>query len=121
MVRLDEKLVFEGEAEIEPEGVERATIERGVGGLDGVLSIDLGRRGRKIKQRGTIRAASREQLRISVDKITEYLDGKVHKLEADGEEVFEDVRMDSFRLMNKRRNGVGMAADYEIEYTQLRT
>jgi hypothetical protein len=51
----------------------------------------------------------------------EYLDGKVHKLEADGEEVFEDVRMDSFRLMNKRRNGVGMAADYEIEYTQLRT
>ena len=52
-------------------------------GLDGVLSIDLGRRGRKIVQRGRLRAASKEQLRKRVDEILEFLDGKVHKLETE--------------------------------------
>ena len=35
-------------------------------------------------------------------------------------EVFEDLRMDSFKVTDERRSGAGMVADYEIEYTQLR-
>ena len=49
-VTLDGQNLFdEQQLEIEPGSITRNSIERAVAGLDGVLSIDIGRRGRKIK------------------------------------------------------------------------
>ena len=119
--RLDEKLLFEEQAEIEVEAFKRASVERSVAGLDGAVSIDLGKRSRKIRQSGELRAASSEQLRKLVDEILAFQDGKVHKLQTDDGDVFEDLRMDSFKVDGERQSATGLVADYEIEYTQLRT
>jgi hypothetical protein len=112
--------LFDEQVEIDAEQVKRASVERSVSGLDGVLSIDLGRRGRKIIQRGELRAASSEQLRKLADEILAFQDGKVHKLQTESWEVFEDLRMDSFKVSGERQSGAGLVADYEIEYMQLR-
>ena len=56
-VTLDGYILFdEQQLEIEAGSFSRNSIERTVPGLDGVLSIDVGRHGRKIKQRGVLRA-----------------------------------------------------------------
>jgi len=119
MVRLDEIVLFEGSEEIEVEGVRRATVERSTAGLDGVVSIDLGKRGRKIKQKGELRAASREQMKKRMEQILAFLDGKSHKLQTLNGEVFEDIRMDSFKAADEKQSGAGVVVEYEVEYTQL--
>lgn len=119
MVRLDGTVLFEGSAEIEFEGARRATVERSAAGLDGVVSIDLGRRGRKIKQKGELRAVSGEQMKKRIEKILAFLDGKSHKFQASDGEIFENVRMDSFKAAGERQSGTGVVAEYEIEWTQL--
>jgi hypothetical protein len=120
MVKLDGQVLFEGQAEIEAEAVKRASVERSAAGLDGVVSIDLGSRGRKIKQKGELRAASRELMRKRFEEILTFLDGKVHTLETKEGDVFEDLRMDSFKVTNEECSGAGLVADYEIEYMQIR-
>ena len=119
MVRMDGKVLFEGSAEIEFEGVKRATVERSAAGLDGVVSIDLGRRGRKIKQKGELRAVSSEQMKKRIEQILAFLDGKSHKFQTSDGEVFEDVRMDFFKATDERQSGAGVVVEYEVEYKQL--
>jgi len=103
---------------IEVGGTKRDREERAVAGLDGVLSIDLGRRGRRIRQKGVLRARSEEELTKKVSAIWGFADGREHKLVA-GSEEFECVRMDSFEVKDKRQSGTGPVADYEVVYTQL--
>jgi len=65
-VTLDGQVLFdEQHLEIDLGTFSRDSIERAVPGLDGVLSIDLGGRGRGISQKGVLRARSRVELNDS--------------------------------------------------------
>jgi len=119
MVRIDGIILFEERAEIKADGVGRIAVERSTAGLDGVMSIDLGKRARKIKQKGELRAISREQLQKRIEQITAYLDGKSHKLQTQDGDIFENVRMDLFKAINEKQSGTGVVVEYEVEWTQL--
>lgn len=120
MVKLDGVSLFgEAEEEIEVGSVARECVERAVVGLDGVMSIDLGGRGRKIRQKGEIRARSWAELQGKVEKISSFVDGDTHTLAASQGETFENVRVDSVSVKNERVSGSGVVADYEVIYKQL--
>ncbi len=118
---LDGQSVFdEQQLEIEPGSVSRDSIERTVAGLDGVLSIDLGKRGRKIKQSGVLRAKSQSQMDDRINTISAYMNGDTHTLVTSSGEEFDNLRMDVFKLSKERTSGGGICYDYEIIYTQLK-
>jgi hypothetical protein len=119
-VTLDKQVLFDAQQlAIDVGSFNRASVERMVPGLDGVLSVDLGGRGRKIKQKGTLRAKSRAQLQTRINAISAYMDGKTHTLATGTDEEFNDVRIDSFKVNGERASGADMVVDYEIVYTQL--
>ena len=105
--------------EVQPDSVSRACLEKSMPGLDGLLSIDLGKRSRKIKQTGTLRAQSRSQMQDRINAISAYMDGDTHTLEIGGQQTFENLRMDVFKVTNERTSAGGLEVDYEIVYTQL--
>ena len=117
---LDEQTLFdEQKLEIEVGSFNRDSIEKTVPGLDGAVSIDLGRRSRKIKQTGTLRTKSRTQMNNRINAISAYMDGNTHTLaKSDGEKI-DNLRMDSFKTSKERAGGRGIFVDYEIIYTQL--
>ena len=118
---LDGQTVFdEQQLEIELGSVSRDSIERVVSGLNGVLSVDLGERGRKIKQRGVLRAKSRSQMDERINAISAYMDGGTHTLVTSGGENYGNLRIDVFKVSKERTDGSGVAIDYEIIYTQLK-
>ena len=118
---LDGQSLFgEQQLEIELGSVSRASIERALPGLDGVLSVDMGGRSRKIKQKGVLRAKSRAQLDEIISAISAYMDGDTHMLVTDSGEGFDNLRMDVFKVSKERAGGSGIAVDYEIVYTQLK-
>jgi len=120
-VSLDGQALFdEQQLEVEPGSFSRDSIERAVPGLDGVLSIDLGERGRQIKQKGILRARSIAELNDRIDAISAFMDGDTHTLRIGSGGEFGDVRMDSFDTSNERTSGSGVSIDYEIIYTQLK-
>jgi len=120
-VSLDGQRLFGSEpAEISVGQLRRQFVERAVAQLEGLVSIDLGLRGRKIRQRGLLRATSRQQLAQQVAAIEAFVDGKEHVLVCDDGQVFERVRVDTFAYGQVRTDGRGVVAEYEIEYTQLR-
>ena len=119
-VTLDGQKVFdEKELKVEPSSVRQDSVERAVPGLDGVLSIDLGKRSRKVKQRGVLRAKSQSQMNNRVIAISTFIDGNTHNLVISGDREFDNLRMDTFRVMDERTSGNGVVIDYEIVYTQL--
>ncbi len=117
---LDGVMLFgDGETEIEVGSFAREYVERAAVGLDGVMSIDLGGRGRKIRQKGEIRARSRAELHGKVGEISSFVDGDTHTLVASQGDTFENVRVDSVNVKNERASGSGVVADYEVIYSQL--
>lgn len=114
-----QKLFDEQNLVLEPGSFRRDSLERTMAGLDGVLSIDLGGRSRKIKQTGMLRAKSRAQMSERISSISAYMDGDTHILVATDGEEFDNLRMDSFRVIAERANGGGIVVDYEIVYSQL--
>jgi hypothetical protein len=114
-----EVLFDEQDLRIEIDSPQRDAIERSVPGLDGTLSIDLGRRCRKLHQRGTLRAASDKQLRIRLLAIESFIDGHSYTLTTAGGEVYDQVRMDTLRILATHPAGPGLMIEYEITYTQL--
>ena len=120
MVNLDGINLFgEGESQIEVGSFGRESIERSAAGLDGVISIDLGIRGRKIRQKGEIRARSKADLASKVGAISAFIDGDTHTLVGSQGERFENIRVDSVSVKNERESGSGVVGDYEVVYTQL--
>ena len=118
---IDGQVLFdEKDLGLEVESAKRACIERTTAGVDGVLSIDLGKRSRKIKQKGILRAASRQQMESRIEKISAFIDGNTHTLVTAGNRSFSDVRMDSFETGQIRESGADVVVDYEIVYTQLK-
>lgn len=97
----------------------RSSLERTIPGLDGILSIDLGLRARKIKQAGILRAVSEAALREKIDTIGAYIDGDTYTLATNKGEQFDNVRMDSFKVTAKRFSGNMVSCNYEIIYVQL--
>ena len=117
---LDGQILFDDhQLGIELDSVRRDSVERAVPGLNGVLSIDLGGRTRKIKQRGVLRAKSRSQLDSRISAIAAYMNGDTHKLVTSSGQEFDNLRMDVFKVSKERASGSGLAVDYEILYTQL--
>jgi hypothetical protein len=120
MINLDGINLFgEGESQIEVGSFGRESIERSAAGLDGVISIDLGERGRKIRQKGEIRARSKADLDSKVGAISAFIDGDTHTLVGSQGERFENIRVDSVSVKNERESGSGVVGDYEVVYTQL--
>ncbi len=119
-ITLDGQNLFdEQQLEIEQDSLNRDSIERAVAGLDGVLSVDMGGRTRKIRQRGTLRAKSRTQMNDRINVISAYMDGNTHMLVSNEGKKFDNLRMDSFKVSKERTGGSGIVVDYEIVYTQL--
>ena len=119
-VTLDEQMLFdEQQLEVEVGSFSRDSIEKTLPGLDGALSIDMGKRSRKIKQTGVLRTKSRAQMNDRINAISAYMDGGTHTLTTCNGEEFDNLRMDSFTVNNERTDGTGMIVDYEIIYTQL--
>ena len=118
---LDGQSIFdEQHLKIELGSVNRDSMERTVPGLDGVLSVDMGRRSRVIKQKGALQAKSKLKMDHRISLISAYMDGKAHKLVVRNGEEFDNLRMDVFKVSNERVGGIGVTVDYEIVYTQLR-
>jgi hypothetical protein len=118
---LDGKALFDERELIVAVGpVERASIERGVPGLDGLASIDLGRRGRKVRQRGTLRATNQARADARIAVIEAFLHGAPHTLRLSDGRRYDDLRMDAFVQRDRRVEGTGVVVEYEITYTQLR-
>ena len=115
-----QNLFDEQNLEIQPDSVRRDSVERAVPGLEGVLSIDLGGRERKIKQNGVLRATSRAQMNDRIRTVSAYMDGDTHTLVTGNGEQFDNLRMDLFKVSKRRTDGSGVAIDYEIVYTQLK-
>lgn len=119
-VTLDAQMLFDEQTlEISASSFSRDSIERAIPGLDGILSIDLGQRGRKIKQTGTLRAKSRAQLDERISNIATFMDGDTHTLTTGTGKEFTNLRMDSFKTCTEHADGTGIVIDYEIIYTQL--
>jgi hypothetical protein len=114
-----QNLFDEQDMKIEQDSIGRDSIERTVPGLDGILSIDMGGRSRKIKQRGGLRAISRAHMDDRIDAILAYIDGDTHTLVIRNGEEFDNVRMDAFKVTEEKTSGSGLCCDYEIVYTQL--
>ena len=106
--------------EIQPGSFSRDSVERAVLGLDGVLSIDLGGRCRKIKQRGVLLAKSRLQMSERISAISAFMDGDTHVLVTGSGEEFDNLRLDVFKVTSEETSGGGLCCNYEIVYTQLR-
>ena len=123
-VTLDGQDLFDGSAagglEIEASSVKRASVERAMPGLDGVLSIDLGQRSRQVTQKGVLRAASKAQMDTRISAISAYMDGNTHTLTDDNGRSFAHLQMDVFKVSNERISSSGVVVDYEIVYTQLK-
>lgn len=115
---LDGNKLFDEPIVIEAESVSRESIERSAAGLDGVLSIDLGGRGRRIKQKGEIRAKSKAELDSKAGAISAFINGDTHTLVCSRGDTFENLRVDSVNVKNERVSGAGVVADYEVVYTQ---
>jgi hypothetical protein len=120
MTTLDGQSLFdEQKLVIEIGSPMRRCAEKSVPGLDGVLSIDLGSRNRKIRQKGVLRAVSREQLNLRMAAVSALVDGKTHELVTNDGEQFCNLRTDSFETSQIRFSGSGVEVGYEIIYTQL--
>ena len=117
---LDGHDIFAGvDFKIEVGALRRDRIEKSVCGLDGVVSIDLGNRGRVIKQKGILNAVSHKDMQRKIDAINVFIDGCSHSLVTDRGEVFDNLRMDSFKVCGERVSGCEVCCDYEIVYNQL--
>lgn len=118
---LDGQNLFDSQQlEIELGSISRDSIERAVPGLDGVLSVDLGGRSRKIRQKCVLRAKSQSQMDERIRTISAFMDGNTHTLMTSGGKEFENLRMDVFKVSKERAGGGGVVIDYEIVYTQLK-
>lgn len=117
---LDGKALFdERELEMQVGPWERTHVERAIPGLDGVLSIDLGRRRRRIRQRGTLRAVGGAEMTSRVSAIEAFLDGAGHTLVTASGCSYANVRADVFQQLDRDIAGAGVTVAYEIVYTQL--
>ena len=119
-VTLDGNAVFgNGDHMVTQSSWHRESVQRSFAGLNGVLSIDLGRRERTLEQRGTLSADSIKSLRALRDNIATYVDGQSHDLVDQEGCSYSNVRMDSFALLGRISVANRVSCEYKVIYTQL--
>lgn len=116
--RIDETLEFE-QKHLEIGSYQRDSAERSVTGLNGVISIDLGMRKRKLVQKGILDAGSAGALRDKVNSFSRLIDGRTHKLVLGDGKNFDNLRVDAFEVAPESHSGKGPSCDFVIRYTQL--
>jgi hypothetical protein len=109
------------EAFFEAGSIHRGVIERGVNGLDGICSIDLGGRGREVAVEGILRAASGKGLDSFTETIESKMDGRVCKISIDDGREFEDVRIDIFETTEREFGGSSVSCKCKLQCKQLRS
>lgn len=121
VVRFDGQALFGlGKHVVKVSSRKREQVERGFGGLDGMVSIDLGERGRSIQQVGTLISQSVAELGVVKDRIEAYIDGMAYVLiDQDGRSLGQ-VRMDTFEAKDVVVLASQVRCGYDIQYTQLR-
>jgi hypothetical protein len=97
----------------------REAVEKSAAGLDGVVSVDLGKRSRKITVSGSVEAQSKATLIAKTAQVEAMLDGCVHVLEAGV--VYENVRVNSFAVVKEDTSGRGISCEFEMVLSQLRS
>ena len=117
--RLDSTIEYE-ESQLQIKSWERGSIDRSVAGLDGVVSVDLGRRSRKLVQSGIIRANSEEQLAEQIDSFALLVDSNEHTLTRGRSHVLTGLRVSNFVAGKVNRSGAGVWCDFEIRFVQTR-
>ena len=118
-VWLDKNILIE-DAVVAVGSCQRKVIERGVAGLEGAASIDLGFRGREIVLDGLIRAASGEGLDAKVESVLSLMDASSHILSVEDGRVFEDLRVDEFVTDERVFGGSGVSSKCKLKFTQLK-
>lgn len=93
---------------------------RSAPGVNGLLSLELGWRGRMLHQRGTVRAASRAGLRKIITRLQGLIGGEPVTLRTADGRYFSDLRIECYKLMREQISGAGYVVELEIEYIQLR-
>jgi hypothetical protein len=116
---LDDKVFFsETIFALEVKSPQRSVIQRSAAGLDGQVNIDLGLRGRKIVQKGELRARNQAELQKQIDEINELIDGKLHILKCPDGRVFENLLIDEFQTGSSVTGGAHTCCQYKLIYTQ---
>jgi hypothetical protein len=118
------RVLIDGVVEFEEVSVsvgswQRKSIERGAAGLDGVVSVDLGKRGREIVQRGVVRAGSDDGLCGAIAAVEGLVDGSSHVMSRGGCGDFGGLRVDGVEVKSRSRSGVGASCEFEVRYFQL--
>lgn len=120
MMKFDGRDLFgPGEHKLWAMSWRRERVDRGFAGLDGVLSVDLGRRERKLQQRGFLVARNIAALKEMLGEISAYIDGQDYELISWHGFRYEHVRMDVFTVTGPISKGSQASCEYEIHYTQL--
>ncbi len=104
--------------ELEVKSPQRDIVQRSAAGLDGQVNIDLGFRGRKIVQKGELRAKNQAELQRQIDQINELIDGKLHILKCPDGRIFENLLIDEFQMGSSVTGGAHTCCQYKIAYTQ---
>ena len=97
----------------------RDSSERAVAGLDGVLSVDLGKRSREIVQNGILRAVSEKALESEIKSVVSLMDGGTHTFLLDNGQELENLRIDAVETDGQAHSGGGVHCKLQIRYTQL--
>ncbi len=97
----------------------RESVERSAAGVDGTVSIDLGKRSRELVQEAVFRAFNEVQLKAKVDIVRQYMDGSACWFVVQGGQQFDNLRVDSIEVEDKDYSGAGVSCVCEIRYTQL--
>ena len=108
------------EAVVEVGSVRREVIDRGVNGLNGVASIDLGHRGRGIGIGGLLRVASGKGLDSVTEMIEAKINGGVCSLSIDDGRKFGDVRIDVFETSEREFGGSYVSCKCKLSCRQLK-
>lgn len=96
----------------------RESIEKSAAGLDGVVSVDLGMRKRKIKVSGLVEDQSKDALKQKAAQIEALVDGGMHTLESDA--MYENIKIESFAVVKESSSGRGVGCEFEMGLSQLR-
>ena len=119
-VTIDGKRIFgDGQHCVRAMSWRRESVERGFAGADGVVSVDLGLRDRKLKQQGYLAADSTKALARVIESVSSYIDGHAYQLVDQDGTTYANVRMDSFKSLGTVQKASQVRCEYEIVYTQL--
>ncbi|HPS52912.1 MAG TPA: hypothetical protein PLK08_05100, partial [Phycisphaerae bacterium] len=113
------ELFSSGPGELICESWPRETIRRGFSGLCGEILLDMGRRSRRITQRGFLRAQTVEQLYLQTAAIESMADGMAHLLIDDDGVTYQKVIMEKFEKPDAINKSDICSCEYEIIYRQL--